>query len=224
MKVSIIIPAYNEAQSIQSTLVPLQSLRSNNYELILVDAGSTDDTVASAESLVDKLLHSKKGRAYQMNAGAAEAEGEVLFFLHADTIVPVKAISALETAIDKSNFTWSRFNVRLSGTHILFRVIEKLINLRSCLTGIATGDQGICIKRDLFFNIGMYELLPLMEDIALSKKLKKIARPVCISQALITSSRRWEEKGIFRTILLMWKLRLQFWLGVSADKLAEQYR
>lgn len=221
--ISIIIPALNEAASIEATLLPLQSWRQSGHELILVDGGSCDDTAPVAQPLVDRMIDSAPGRALQMNRGAKVASGDVLLFLHADTLLPSNAEELVCRALDRSQ--WGRFDVRLSGRHWLLRVVERMMNWRSCLSGIATGDQGIFVGYELFDRIGGFPNLPLMEDIALSKCLKREAgRPACIHTPLITSSRRWEQNGIVRTIFLMWRLRLAWFLGVPAHRLARLYR
>lgn len=221
--VSIIIPALNEGATLEATLLPLQSWREAGHELILVDGGSNDNTAAIARPLVDKVLDSIPGRARQMNLGAQAASGEILLFLHADTTLPHRADSFIRQAVHHSQ--WGRFDIRLSGRHWLLRVVERMMNWRSCLTGIATGDQGIFMARELFERVGGFPELPLMEDIALSQRLKQATgRPACVRTPLITSSRRWEQYGIVRTILLMWRLRLAWFLGVPAQRLARQYR
>ena len=221
MSVSIIIPVLNEEQSICATLERLQVFRQQGCEVIVVDAGSVDNTDVIAAALSDQLITSGKGRALQMNLGASHAQHDILWFLHADTLVPENAIDIIETSLTDRG--WGRFNVKLSGAHGMFRIIELMMNIRSCITAIATGDQGIFVKHTLFSRLGGYPEIPLMEDIALSKKLKQVSRPVCIKDNLVTSSRRWEEKGIMKTVLLMWKLRFLYFIGVSADDLARQY-
>jgi len=222
MFVSIIIPVLNEENSIKDLLHQLQTYRQQGHEVIVVDGGSNDNTCSISKPLSDKVITSESGRALQMNNGAAHSENDILWFLHADTLISDKAIESIQQALNEND--WGRFNVKLSGSHILFRLIEKMMNIRSCLTGIATGDQGIFVKKHVFNAVNGYPNIPLMEDIEISKKLKLISRPVCIKEKLTTSSRRWEEKGILSTVLLMWKFRLLYWLGVSADKLAAQYK
>lgn len=222
MFASIIIPVLNEEVSIKILLNQLQLYRNLGHEVIVVDGGSKDKTVSISESLADIVIQSPPGRAIQMNAGAAQANNNIFWFLHADTLLPENAIEKIESALSMNE--WGRFNIKLSGTNILFRIIEVMINIRSCLSGIATGDQGIFVKRNTFNSIGGYSELPLMEDVDLSKKLKAFSRSVCLKEKLTTSSRRWEKYGIFTTVLLMWKLRLLFWLGVSAERLAQQYK
>jgi rSAM/selenodomain-associated transferase 2 len=223
MKLSIIIPVLNEAQHIQATLLPLQPLRQRGHEIIVVDGGSGDDTIKQAQCLADNILTSAKGRACQMNAGAAQAQGDVYWFLHGDTRAMPHADTLIEQALGSTTH-WGRFNVRLSGTQVLFRVIETLMNLRSCLSGIATGDQGIFIRKNVFNELGGYPEIALMEDIALSQRLlKKIGRPACVRARLITSSRRWEQHGIIKTILLMWRMRLAYFFGASPESLARRY-
>lgn len=220
--VSIIIPTLNEEASIKNLLLQFQPYREQGHEVIVVDGGSKDNTIAIAEEYSDKVIQSQPGRAVQMNNGAIQSKGMVLWFLHADTVIPGNALNQIEQALINSD--WGRFDVRLSGSHLLFRVIEKMMNLRSCISGIATGDQGIFVKKENFDSVQGYSDIPLMEDIDFSKKLKSISSPVCIKEKLITSSRRWEENGILATVFLMWRLRFLYWLGVSADKLAVQYR
>lgn len=222
MKLSIIIPVFNEADNIATTLTQLQSYRKQGHEVIVVDGGSQDNTIELAQGVVDQLLISKPGRAIQMNIGAGLAEGDVLVFLHVDTLLPDAADTLIIGAIDQGN-QWGRFNVRLSGQHILFRVIETMMNWRSCLTGIATGDQVIFVRRVLFEQTGGYPEIKLMEDIELSKQLKPFGKPACINTRVTTSSRKWEESGIIRTVLLMWRLRLLYFFGTSPDKLFSQY-
>lgn len=223
-RISIIIPALNEGATLEESLLPLQQWREAGHELVLIDGGSCDQTREIARPLVDKLLESSPGRSRQMNTGAAAASGEVLLFLHADTLLPRGGDRLILESLT-NGYHWGRFDVRLSGRHWLLRVVERMMNWRSCLSSIVTGDQGIFIERALFEQIGGFPRLPLMEDIALSKRLKReVGRAVCLHTPLITSSRRWEQHGIVRTILLMWRLRLAWFLGVSAERLAAQYR
>ena len=221
-QVSIIIPTLNEAEHILDTLKDLEDLRRAGHEVIVVDGGSTDDTMKLVAAYADKLISSPKGRARQMNAGAEVANGELLWFLHADTRVPGEVVKVL-WQLSTSETEWGRFNVHLSGKALLLRLVEAMMNLRSCVTGIATGDQGIFVNTELFNTVGRYPDIPLMEDIALSKALKQVSRPVCLKQTLITSSRRWEEQGILRTIFLMWRLRFAYFLGASPEDLARRY-
>ena len=224
MQVSIIIPVLNEEKSIRDTLERLQVFRKQGHEVIVVDGGSKDNTSLISSSLSDKLITAEPGRALQMNKGAAQASFDILWFLHADTLIPHNAIEKIQAALIIDENTWGRFNVRLSGSNWLFRIIETMMNVRSCLTGIATGDQAIFVKRKAFESLNGFANLPLMEDVNLSKRLKKQAKPVCVKDNVVTSSRRWEEKGILSTVWLMWRLRFLYWLGVSANKLSSQYR
>lgn len=222
MPISIIIPVLNEEKNIEILLQQLQEIRQEGNEVIVVDGGSIDDTVSIAKMFSDKVIKSKSGRALQMNSGASVAAHDALWFLHADTLIPDTAMKNIQQVLNKND--WGRFDIRLSGSNFLFRIIERLINIRSCLTGIATGDQAIIVKKNVFDAVEGYPAIPLMEDIELSYKLRKISKPICIKNPLITSSRRWEKNGIFSTILLMWRLRFLYWFGVSAEKLASQYK
>ncbi|MGK0296814.1 MAG: rSAM/selenodomain-associated transferase 2 [Gammaproteobacteria bacterium] len=222
MIISIIVPTLNEEAHIENTVSNLQYLREKGHEIILVDGGSKDSTHEIAEKLVDKIFISNPGRAKQMNLGALNATGDVLLFLHADTILPENVDSIIIDIID-NDLVWGCFTLHLSGGRFIYRVLEYFINLRSKYSGIATGDQGIFITKKLFKLVKGYPDFPLMEDIAISQLLKPISKPVYLSNHLVSSSRRWEEKGVFKTIILMWKLRLQYWLGVAPDKLAKMY-
>lgn len=221
MKFSIIIPTLNEELSIVNCLTRLQSLR-QCCEIIVVDGGSLDNTKKLAQPLVDKLISSATGRAIQMNTGAERAAGELLIFLHADTSLPQDALNQIAQAI-KNNRQWGRFDVTLSGSHPMLKMIAVFMNWRSRLTGIATGDQVIFVNKKLFESVGQYPAIPLMEDIALCKKLKKISSPICLKAKVISSGRRWEQFGVFETLLLMWSLRLRYFLGADPQTLAILY-
>lgn len=190
----------------------------------MVDGGSDDHTLELADPLVDHAIQAAPGRAKQMNSGAALASNEILLFLHADTYLPNDAHQQINSALNRTMKVWGRFNIVLSGEHFIFRIIERMINLRSCLTGVATGDQAIFVRRGVFELFGGYAEIPIMEDVELTKTLRTISRGCCIKSPADTSSRRWEEHGIFKTILLMWRLRLQYFLGDRAEKLADSYR
>ncbi len=218
MKFSIIIPTLNEEKTIVSCLLPLQPLR-GNCEIIIVDATKDQSVIPAA--LADKIISSAKGRARQMNLGASHATGDILIFLHADTYLPEHALQLIEQNL--GNKQWGRFDIQLSGNHFMLKVIAGMMNLRSRLTGIATGDQVIFVTRAAFAAAGHYPEIALMEDIALSKALKKISPPVCINAKVTSSGRRWERYGIYRTILLMWSLRLRYFFGADPQHLAALY-
>jgi rSAM/selenodomain-associated transferase 2 len=221
-QISVVIPALNEAPIAAARLGALQTLRAEGHELILVDGGSADGTPEIARPLVDRFLTGPAGRARQMNRGAQAARGAVLWFLHLDSEPPAAPTGpVLESALRGPG--WGRFDVRLSGTAPMLRVVEHMMNLRSRLTGIATGDQGIFVRRDLFEAVGGYPDIPLMEDLALSARLKYHARPACLHARLLASGRRWEREGVWRTILLMWTLRTAYWLGADPARLARIY-
>jgi rSAM/selenodomain-associated transferase 2 len=222
MKLSIVIPTLDEAEAIVATLSSLQVLRADGHEVIVSDGGSTDDTVAQAEGLADRVLIGAPGRARQMNAGVDAAHGDVLLFLHADTRLPEDAASAIRVAVQCG--LWGRFDVEITGRSRMLRVVAALMNLRSRMTGIATGDQAIFVSHSAFAAVGGYPEQPLMEDIELSRRLKKLGAPACLRERVITSGRRWEVNGLWRTILLMWRLRFDYWRGVPAARLARRYR
>jgi len=223
VSLSIIIPALNEAENMPSLLDRLQPLRQRGVEVIVVDGGSSDATTALSQPGADLVLTSPPGRARQMNAGAAAARGEILCFLHADSRLPENADGLIVDGLARARRSWGRFDVCIDGSHAMLKVIAWMINLRSRLTGIVTGDQGLFVTRSLFEAAGRFPEIALMEDIAFSKKLRVYGPPLCIAHPLTTSGRRWEKHGLWRTILLMWRLRFQFWLGADPDKLALHY-
>lgn len=219
-RVSIIVPALEEAAGIVRTLAPLQAWRACGDEIILVDGGSRDATVVLAARLVDKVVRTSAGRARQMNAGVAASRGEWLLFLHADTLLPVGA----RDRILEGSGGWGRFDVRLSGTSLMLRIVEWSMNLRSRLTGIATGDQALFMAREFFETLGGFPDQPLMEDIEFSTRARRYGWPRCLRERVITSSRRWERNGIWSTVLLMWTLRFRYWWGASPARLLTRYQ
>lgn len=220
-RISIIIPVLNEAARIGAVLTCLRD-RFPDAELLVVDGGSDDETVRSAMRHCDRLLLGERGRARQMNLGGRASAGEYLLFLHADTL-PEFSQQYLSGALADGP-AWGFCPVRLDGSRRAFRVIEWFINRRSRLTRIATGDQMLFLRRDVFEHCGGYEPLPLMEDVALCKRLRGEAPPRVLDRPVVTSSRRWEEGGVVRTVLLMWSLRLAYFLGASPQRLVRHYR
>ena len=214
-RLSVVIPALNEARAIGATLAALAPLRARGHEVIVVDGGSSDGTAELAAGWCDRVLTAPPGRALQMNAGARAASGDVLLFLHADTRLPPRAD---ELVLDCP--AWGRFDVRIEGRHRLLKVVAWAMNLRSRLTGIATGDQAIFVRRELFPG---FPEIALMEDIALCRVLNRIDAPCCLRERVVTSGRRWEARGVLRTIVLMWRLRLLYFLGASPEALARKY-
>lgn len=221
-KISIIIPTLNEQDSIKNCLTRLQLLRQLGHEIIVVDGGSSDATVLLSNSLCDKIITSEKSRSIQMNAGARAALGHCFLFLHADTVLP-ENVHGLISKIDDIKNKWGRFNIRLSGQHCSFRVIETCMNIRSRLTGVVTGDQALFTGKALFYKVGGYPEIALMEDIAISSRLLNYSKPVCIEAAVISSSRRWEKNGIIKTIIKMWLLRLLYFLRYDTNRLVRFY-
>lgn len=219
---SIVVPVLDEAVGIAAALAPLQPLRQAGVEVLVVDGGSRDATLEVATPLADLVLVAPRGRGSQMNAGAARARGATLLFLHADTRLPAGAVEAVVAAI-AAGACWGRFDVAIEGRLAGLGMVATMMNLRSRLTGIATGDQAIFVTRAAFEQVGGFPDLPLMEDIALSTRLKRIARPACLRQRVVTSGRRWEKHGLWRTILAMWRLRLRFFFGADPQALAREY-
>jgi rSAM/selenodomain-associated transferase 2 len=218
-RLSVIVPALNEARGIRAQLEALAPLRARGHEVIVADGGSTDGTADLAAGLCDRVLNTPRGRALQMNAGARAATGSALLFLHADTRLPPGAdqlvLRSLETGI------WGRFDVRIEGRHPLLKVVGCAMSLRSRLTGIATGDQAIFVRREAFAG---FPEIALMEDVAFCKRMKRDGPPACLRAKVLTSGRRWESHGVLRTIVLMWSLRLLYFLGAPPERLIRFYK
>ena len=222
---SIVIPTLNEAGGITLALQRLQRLQPlrREAEIIVVDGGSDDGTRALAAPLADRVIEAPRGRARQMNAGAAIAKGEILVFLHADTALPEGALDAIRRGLERSGRLWGRFDVIIAGSGALLAAVATLMNLRSRLTGIATGDQAIFITRAAWNAVRGFRDIPLMEDVALSEDLRAVSPPVCLRERVVTSGRRWERDGVLRTIVLMWRLRFAYAMGVDPHRLARRY-
>lgn len=219
---SIVIPVLNESGGIVRLLEALQHFRAQGAEVVVVDGGSSDGTPVLALPLADRVLAAPCGRGSQMNAGAANARGEVLLFLHADTRLPPSALERIEDAVRKGAL-WGRFDLRIEGSTRGLRLVAFMMNWRSRLSGIATGDQAIFVTREAFLRVGGFADIPLMEDVVFSGRLRAIARPACLAAKVLTSGRRWEKHGLLRTILMMWRLRLRFYFGASPEDLAREY-
>ena len=217
-RLSVIVPALNEAPGIGAALHALAPLRARGHEVIVVDGGSADRTREIAAPLCDRLVVAQRGRAVQMNAGAQAARGDALVFLHADTRLPENADNEIVGCLEKH--LWGRFDVMIEGRHTLLPVIARAMNLRSRLTGIATGDQAIFVRREAFAG---FPDIALMEDVAFSKAMKRRGPPACLRSRVLTSGRRWESRGVLRTVALMWRLRLLYFLGARPEALARRY-
>lgn len=224
MRLSIVMPALDEEHGLAAALDALAPLRAAGHEVIVVDGGSRDRTLSIARGAADLAFAAPRGRAAQMNAGAARAQGDVLLFLHADSRLPADAAPAIADGLARGA-QWGRFDVTIAGRPRVLKVVAAAMNARSRCTGIATGDQGIFVRRSLFARVGGYAAIPLMEDVALSKALKRTAgRPACLRARVVTSGRRWETHGPWRTIFTMWRLRLAYALGADPAALARLYR
>ncbi len=222
-KLSIIMPVLDEGEGIAAALDALADLRSLGTEVIVVDGGSRDATIQRARRRADRVISAPRGRALQMNAGAEAASGGVLLFLHADTRLPEDADHIVLNGLVRSGRAWGRFDVKINGRSPLLTAVAGLMNIRSRLTGIATGDQAMFVRRDAFRAAGGFAAIPLMEDIALSKRLKRVSRPLCLRECVLTSGRRWDDNGVLNTVLLMWRLRLAYFFGADPSELARQY-
>ena len=227
MTISVIIPTLNEEKSLPRTLACLSG--SALTEIIIVDGGSTDGTLSVAQEFCAhtanaRVITSPQGRARQMNEGAKASHGDILMFLHADTQLPVQAGRIVESALAKRNAVGGRFNIRFDNPSAWSRVISSFMNQRSRLTGIATGDQALFVRRQVFELLGGFAQIPLMEDIEFSSRLQQAGRTVALRDTVVTSFRRWDTQGPLRTILLMWTLRFLYWVGVSPHRLARVYR
>jgi len=217
-RLSVVVPALNEAPGIAACLAGLAPLRARGHEVIVADGGSTDGTPAVAAPLADRVISAPRGRAAQMNAGAAAATGDALLFLHADTRLPPQADRLVEEALRAH--AWGRFDVAIDSDDPRLAVIAFFINRRSRLTGIATGDQAIFVRRAAFAG---FPPIALMEDVAFSRSMRQVSPPACLAARVVTSARRWEKHGVARTVLLMWRLRYDYWRGADPDELARRY-
>jgi rSAM/selenodomain-associated transferase 2 len=225
MKIAIVVPVFNEALALPRLVAHLAALKkttNQDFELVFVDGGSADDTVALIQKTGYRVIASPKGRAWQMNTGAMQTTSDVLLFLHADTQLPVNALAAISSSL-VDHICWGRFDVRISGKTWMLGVVARMMNWRSRLTGIATGDQAMFMTRVAFQTIGGFPEQALMEDIEASRRLRQLSRPVCISLPVVTSGRRWETRGVWTTIFLMWRLRWAYWRGQNPKLLAELY-
>jgi rSAM/selenodomain-associated transferase 2 len=227
MRLAIVIPVLNEAATIEAALAALAPMRARGTVLVVVDGGSTDGTPARAAPLADRVLAAPRGRALQMNAGARADEAaaaDVLLFLHADTRLPEEADRTVARALANSPRCWGRFDVRLDGAGWPLRLVETLMNWRSRATGIATGDQALFVERSAFVALEGFAPLPLMEDIDFCRRAKRLSAPLALRSRVVTSARRWQRHGVWRTVALMWWLRLAFFLGADPAQLARRYR
>jgi rSAM/selenodomain-associated transferase 2 len=222
-RVSIIMPVLNEGASLGPRLAALAEFRADGAELIVVDGGSVDSTRAICAPLADLVLEAPRGRATQMNAGAATATGDILLFLHSDTLLPTGALGLIRDGLADGRLVWGRFDVRIAGAHPLLPLVAAMMNGRSLLTGVATGDQAMFVRREAFAKVGGFPDIALMEDIALSKALKRLSPPFCVLRKATTSGRRWDRNGFWRTVMLMWRLRAAYFLGANPDALARRY-
>lgn len=222
MRLSVIIPALNEEKSLAATLK--SAIAVEPQEIIVVDGGSTDRTREICRGFGIEAFSSPRGRARQMNLGARHATGEVLLFLHADTRLPPSAVGDVVRALNDSRIVGGRFDLSLDGEHRMLKVIGAMINLRSRVGQSATGDQAIFVRREIFAALGGYPDVPLMEDVALARALKRRGAVACLSSRVVTSARRWEAEGIWRTIFKMWALKSLYLLGFSPLHLKRYYR
>jgi rSAM/selenodomain-associated transferase 2 len=222
-RLSIVIPTLNEAESIGLTLSALAPMRDRGAEIIVADGGSSDDTAALASPLADKVITCATGRAVQMNAGAAQATGDILLFVHADTELPDRADGLIVEGLAASGKRWGRFDVSIEGRQRILPVIACIMNWRSRVTGISTGDQALFVTHTLFQHAGGYPEIGLMEDVAFTRTLKRHGTPLALDARVRTSGRRWEKHGPLRTVWLMWRLRFAYWRGVHPDALAARY-
>jgi len=222
-KVSIIIPALNDAGELKRLLPELQDFRTEGHEVIVVDGGSIDGTLSVARPLSDRLLMTGAGRGRQMNLGVENARHDLVLFLHADSQFPGNGIHEILRVMNEGDHHWGRFDISLDGKAGIYRLIALLMNIRSRITKVATGDQGIFVRKSLFLSVGGYEDIPLMEDVAISKTLREHSSPYCLDSRIITSARRWQQNGVLATIIQMWVLRLAYYLGADPAALAQQY-
>ena len=222
-KISIIIPILNEEKFLLKQQSYLKTLSDLGHEIIIVDGGSSDNSQSAAQTITTKYISTKASRGYQQHAGAEISTNDTLVFLHIDTELQIATIKNMCDALSDSTSKWGRFNVAFSNQRFIFKVIAWLMNKRSCMSGIVTGDHALFINRKVYFSSDGFADMPLMEDIEFSKRLKKHSHPICLNDVVITSSRKWENDGVIKTVLLMWRLRIFYFLGAPVHRLAEQY-
>ena len=232
MPISVIIPTLNEERTIMATLAHTAALGFD--ELIVVDGGSLDQTPVLVESYRRRtqspaqspvrLVTAPCGRARQMNEGAKASGGEILVFLHADTQLPGDAKTMIDTTLADQRMVGGRFDVRFDRPSMWGTIISRMMNWRSRLSGIATGDQALFVRRPIFEQMGGFADMPLMEDIEFSRRLKRKGATAALTATVTTSFRRWEQHGPLRTILLMWTIRFLYWVGISPSHLVEWYK
>ncbi len=223
MHISIIIPVLNEEATVEQFLTPLtHQCKEHGYELLIVDGGSTDNTVAIAEHY-GRVIHSAKGRATQMNMGAKIAQGDVLLFLHADTLLPHTAFAAIEQVLTSSKVVAGAFRLRFDCDSLPYKLVAFSTNLRSRLSNIFTGDQAYFVRTESFRAVGGYPDQPLMEDLEIIAPLRKIGNVVLLPQYVTTSARRHQKIGLLRSVLFMWYLRTLYTFGTSPLRLQQMY-
>lgn len=221
--IAVIVPVLNEAAGLAAIMEQARQLTIEGAQLVWVDGGSTDGTAQLLQAGGFQVVASQPGRALQMNTGAAWVTSDRLLFLHADTTLPLSALSEVQRALS-GRFVWGRFDVRIQGRSRWLPVVAFMMNVRSRCTGIATGDQALFMTRAAFDAVGGFPAQALMEDIDMSRKLKRLSAPACLRSKATTSGRRWDTRGAWRTILLMWKLRWAYWRGAAPDDIARAYR
>ena len=224
MRIAVIVPILNEMPQLPCALEHLKSLQNQDFEILISDGGSMDGSVEHCEEAGFRVYSAPKGRANQMNYGAANSNAEVLLFLHIDTILPPNAKAILESWFLNTKSQWGRFDVQIESKFAMLGVVSFFMNLRSGISGIATGDQAIFVRKSAFDRIGGFPKQPLMEDVEISKRLLKLSKPFCVRERALTFGRRWETYGLWRTIFLMWQLRFDYWRGVSVEEIAKQYK
>lgn len=224
MTLAVIVPVLNEAGELPGLITRLQALVRAGCEVVVVDGGSRDGSAEALTAAGLRVIHRTGGRGPQLQAGAEAAHADQLLFLHADTVLPEQAVPLVQAALAGGSLRWGRFDVAISGRHPMLRVVACLINQRSRLTGIATGDQALFMTRAALTAAGGFPAQPLLEDVEISTRLRTLTRPVCLRARVLTSGRRWERRGVWSTIWLMWRLRWLYWRGMPATTLAELYR
>ena len=222
-KLSVIIPVLNEAEFLTQQSNRLESFIKEKHEVIVVDGGSKDNSASIASKAGFSVFVTNASRGHQLRIGVEKSQNEILVFLHADTELPLHATSLICNALAPTHNHWGRFSISFTSSKLIFQLIAWFMNKRSCLTGIVTGDHAMFMERDYYFKCGGFPDCTIMEDIVISKRLKKASRPVCLSEKVKTSCRKWERQGVYKTIIKMWNLRILFLMGVSTEKIAKLY-
>ncbi len=220
---SIIVPVLNQSRTMIDTMSALKPFRQRGAEIIVVDGGSDDDTAVLAHPFADRVVKGPRGRAAQMNEGAKVASGFIFLFLPTDTTLPADADTQVMIGRARDTSVWGRFDMRLTGRHPLLPIVARLLNRRSRSSGIASCEQAIFVQRETFFRIGGFTDIPVMEDVEISKRLRAISPPICVTSRVTVPAKRFDRDGLWTTLRTMWIMRLRYRMGMKPEEILKRY-